>query len=437
MKKAISVILTISILFGVLSCTVYASDNQTDYTIVSPYESVNWDSYKLYKANLHTHSTVSDGEVLYGDMIKEYYNKGYDILAMTDHGVIDNGWREKNQTNGIFNYYRKTTPLTQKEYQDITTGVGRNGTGMTEITGGIEINMAVLTKSHVNGFFTTYGQGVWGKENDHATAAAEVEKAGGFSVLNHLGDWTMAKKYPERSHWNVYITYFANIFKENKSCLGMEIVNSTDNTTHADRALWDELLEVVIPLGRNVFGFANDDAHTLSRVGDSFELFALPENNVQNIKDAMQNGTFFSATRFPKSEMGHDFVGTGDVPLVKRIDIDQTENKISVSVDSSTDCDLIEWIANGKVIATGNEIDLNDYEDQLGCYIRFQMRGEGGMTYSQAMELEYEGRVDKEIPEQSWFLKGSVGKIFLSMFQTLPYALGKIIFYKVLGKIEK
>ena len=53
----------------------------------------------------------------------------------------------------------------------------------------------------------------------------------------------------------------------------MEIINNTDAVTRADRALWDELLQVVIPTGRNIIVFADDDSEYVSDVGRSFEYF--------------------------------------------------------------------------------------------------------------------------------------------------------------------
>lgn len=186
-------------------------------------------------------------------MVEEYYKADYDILAMTDHGVITNGWTSERETNGIFNKFRKVYPMSEENYERITKGLDRGGRGMTDIRGGIECNMAVISKTHVNGYFTTYGQGEWGIENDYRTAPVEIEKAGGYSVLNHVGDWVDSGRFPHRSHWNVYIAYFAGIFIDCPSCLGMEIVNNTDRVTRGDRELWDELLQVVIPKGRNIW----------------------------------------------------------------------------------------------------------------------------------------------------------------------------------------
>ena len=45
-------------------------------------------SGKFYKANLHCHSTVSDGELTPEELKKIYKEQGYSILAYTDHDVL-------------------------------------------------------------------------------------------------------------------------------------------------------------------------------------------------------------------------------------------------------------------------------------------------------------------------------------------------------------
>ncbi|MDD6275226.1 MAG: PHP domain-containing protein [Clostridia bacterium] len=432
MKKLLSIIMSAVMIFSIAGVAVYA-EGQTDYTIVNPYQSVNWATYDTYKANLHTHCNASDGDPTLTEMVEAYYDAGYDILAMTDHGVINYGWNKDRETNGIFNGWREVYPMDEETYQRITTGSDRGGRGMTDITGGIECNMAVISKTHVNGYFTTYGQGEWGIENDYKTATVEIEKAGGYSVLNHVGDWVNSNAFPERSHWDSYIAYFADIFTTSKTCLGMEIVNNTDNVTRADRALWDELLQVVIPTGRNIWVFADDDSEQLYEVGRSFELFPLAVNDEEHVKEAMINGSFFAASRFDKTDKNNEFEGNGLVPIVKSIKVDQKANTISVEVDKSRDCQKIEWIADGKVISEDYTIDLNDFEDELGCYVRFQLHGEGGVTYSQAFELQYEGRPEKPIPTEAnaWIHDTCYGKVFNIIYRSIPWALGALIVEKV------
>ena len=440
MKKVLSVILAVMIIATSLSAGVFAQ-GQTKYTVVNPYEKVDWGSYETYKACLHCHTNASDGECDLSEWLNLYYDAGYDILAVTDHGVINHGWNKEKRTNGIFNGFKKVTPISDEEYERLTTGSDRGGRGMTDITGGIECNMAVVSKTHVNGYWSEYGQGVWGKENDYETAPKRIEAAGGYSVLNHVGDWVNSNNFPERSHNPFYINYFANIFTKYKTCLGMEIINNTDNCTRADRELWDELLQVVIPKGRNIWAFADDDSEYRDEVGRSFELFPLAENTEENVKEAMINGSFFAASKYWKNpQRANEFEGDGLVPLVTNITVDG--NKITVECDKERGCDTIEWVADGKIISTDNSgscsytLNLNDFEDDLGCYVRFVLKSPAhGITYSQAFELKYDGRVDKEIPA-SPIPDNKLGDLFWFWYQRLGTTLIDLISEKILAALD-
>lgn len=438
MKKIISIILAALMLTSALC--IGASANGVQYTVINPYKDVDWANATNYKACLHCHTTASDGECELNDWLGYYYDAGYDILAITDHGVVNNGWNKVNKTNGIFNGFKKISPLTDEQYSRYINGTDRNGRGMVDVTGGIECNMAVVSKTHVNGYWTTYGQGVWGTENDYETAPREIEKSGGYSVLNHVGDWVNSNNYPERSHSPFYINYFANIFTKYKTCLGMEIINNTDNCTRADRELWDELLSVVIPKGRNIWGFADDDSEKADEVGRSFELFPMTSNSEENVKTAMINGAFFAASKYQKnSSRKNEIDGDGLVPLVTNITING--NTITVECDRERGCDTIEWVSDGKIISTDNSgscsytLNLNDFDGELGCYVRFVLKSAAhGVTYSQAFELQYEGRVDEEIPA-SPIPDNIFGRIFWLWYQRLSVTLAAFIGEKIAGKL--
>ena len=162
-KKSISYLLAAVMLFCTLMPIASAADN--DYRIVSPYEDIIWEgenAQKQFKGNLHTHSTVSDASVDYPEMVKEYYNQGFDFLAMTDHGVTGKEWNKKQTQLPLYLYQYllgyTVTPLTDEEYYGIINGTyplyngAPRGSGMTCVVGGNELCNMTLTKSHVNGF---------------------------------------------------------------------------------------------------------------------------------------------------------------------------------------------------------------------------------------------------------------------------------------------
>jgi len=126
------------------------------------------------------------------------------------------------------------------------------------------------------------------------------------------------------------------------------------------------------------------------------------------------------------------------VPVVKRITVNDEEGTISIEPDESRDCKLIEWIANGEVIKTGPSINLNEHEEKLGCYVRFRLVGEGGVTYSQPFELRYEGRVDKKIPSEALDkYRTPMGQVGIAIYRSRPYMISREIVKVIKKKIKK
>ena len=92
-----------------------------DYTIISPYRAVDWETWGQYKAGLHVHSTNSDGENLFNEMLEDHYRKDYDIFAMTDHNVLVSDWTTAQ--NG----------LTQARADEIAAGMGDDMRRQTDV----------------------------------------------------------------------------------------------------------------------------------------------------------------------------------------------------------------------------------------------------------------------------------------------------------------
>ena len=202
-KRILSFFLAAVMLFGMLPA-VFAQDADTkdvDYAITNPYATVDWKNYGQYKASLHNHSIVSDGDNDFRYVIETYYSMGYDILAITDHGTVDRGWTEPNYVPALQlalgfrreNGFEKPTGLTQERYNQITSGSDRGGRGMLRVPYGIENNPTSFNNSHVNSWFVDYGNGVLGGTSDYETPIKNVEALGGLSVINHPGEYTGAR----------------------------------------------------------------------------------------------------------------------------------------------------------------------------------------------------------------------------------------------------
>lgn len=392
-KKLISVILAAFMLAGI-SVPAFAAE-QVEYTITNPYETVDWETWGTYKAMLHAHTLYSDGEMAITDVVEEYYAQDYDVLAITDHGVVNKGWDtvpEMLPLIGYNQYIKNLQPMDAERYAEITSGADRDGRGMLDVPLGIEMNGVVMRKNHVNGFFCGYGQGMWGIEEDYETPVAETEKAGGISFINHPGDFYAAHNDITRASDPENLKVWADIFMKYKSCVGIEVYNERDTVAMYDRIIWDNLLMYTVPRGRVIWGFSNDDSHFLSTIGLTAEMMLMPENTVENLRTAMENGTFFACSTISKVEMGDDFRGTGDYAKVTNIIVDEENDTIAVALTSNSDY-VVEWVADGKVIATGDSINLRDYSEEIGSYVRFQVKNEGGILLSQPFVCD-DGNMD-------------------------------------------
>jgi hypothetical protein len=203
------------------------------------------------------------------------------------------------------------------------------------------------------------------------------------------------------------VEFFADLFRRYKSCVGMEVLNMYDRPNRSDRILWDELLKTLIPEGeRTVWGFANSDAHRVCEIDTAFMDFILPEYSMANLRKAMESGNFFAIARYAKNELGEDFEGKGAYPSVTKLVVDDENDTITIK---GINCNAIEWIADGEIIASetisGNgeiemTLNLRDHSDKISCYVRAQLKGDGGICMTQPFICD-DGdiaRFRKEIP---------------------------------------
>jgi len=420
--RVLSLVMALSMIFCVMQVSVSAA--QITYEITNPYESVAHllgNDANHYKTNLHTHSTYSDATIPLTEMVKEHYSQDFDILGIADHGVIGKDWDLTPTLIPLYQYNpligNKQEHFTTEEFDAIVSGTYSNGTSRTKqtglqcLTGAIEGNMLVLQKNHVNGYFMNNDstEGVLGDEGDFNTMIKMIEDAGGISHINHPGDWLSSAngELVYDADGNVMYTpngeeltvgyqiatdpgnvqFFANSLRKYKSCLGIEVYNAFDRPTRSDRVLWDELLKVIIPEGRNVWGFANNDAHTYEDVDTCFMDFILPEYSQANVRTAMENGTFFAVSRY---EWGDRIGTTKEYPTVTGIIVDDEADTITI-IGKNTDA--IKWIADGITIQTDtisvnglctSTIKLQEHTDNISCYVRAELNGQGGTTLTQA-----------------------------------------------------
>jgi hypothetical protein len=181
------------------------------------------------------------------------------------------------------------------------------------------------------------------------------------------------------------------------SLVGMEIMNRHDNETRSDRILWDNILMSTMPYGVTVWGFSNDDSHGVDETGFNYNVMLLPELTEEATRAAIETGAFYAVGRVDRRLNVNDtHRNTGEViqttggAETSYLYTEMTTPGISNIVVSGntitiigTNYDVIEWVADGVIIAQGNTIDLGNHANQVNSYVRAHIIGDGGVAYTQ------------------------------------------------------
>ena len=156
------------------------------------------------------------------------------------------------------------------------------------------------------------------------------------------------------------------------------------------------------------------DGKAIAQEIDTAEAAAL----VQMLDTALASGEKFYA--------GEDAI----VPVVKDINIDEAADTISISTENAV---VIRWIADGKEIASGATINLDDYSDKIGSYVRAEIVGVGGVIYTQAFTLDYDGAPEAENLDGFFDFGTIISAICDTIVKLLPYIIPLKLIYAIAG----
>lgn len=487
MLKKITAIL-LCMVFAVQFCTVgsFAAEKSVkNYVIDNPYEDVDWDSWKAYKTQLHSHTNASDAYPTIHEYVQEHYDLDYDIVALTDHGTINWGWNKEPETVPLMRLikYERThmddiIPLTDEEYNSYINGTAASTrrthqNGMLDVPLGIELNMATpISDCHLTGYFADYGQGYAGVYGDYETPAREVKKRGGITMLSHVGEFLYPIGFEDTADHagqlndEYYANKFARIFMENPgSCVGMGVNSADDQFTRCDRILYDQILQKTIPNGVLPWAFCFADSHKIEVMDISYTMMYMKDLSIEEFRRCMEKGEFFSVSRYSNGielngmkewpEFDVNKVDTylkNPMPMITKVTVDQENDTISVE---GTNFDRITWVSDTNVIKREENIkdgkatlDLHasDLLNEPNLYVRFYVTGSDGICYSQPFVLNVEGEEFEsvEVPEThdiSTFLRSFVTVVDVIFFKFNPiiwafkyFALGYDPIAQIFGK---
>lgn len=329
-----------------------------------------------------------------------------------------------------------------------------DGREILKIPYGIE-NNAISVNAHVNSWFADFSRNL---PSDYIDAIKGVDRAGGLSIVNHPGEYSNARyELYTKDAYNMdnaaYKYFFQKIYgmiNRYDSCLGIDINSKGDGRTRYDRKLWDLMLTEAAKSGKSVYAIASSDAHQLDKIDTGCVYILANDKTSASVKSALQNGEFIAsstclanceemteiadsikelygetelykeleatiaeynrqrdelAKKAKKSNTGVTYRALDDNgyfnkatrPAISAINVDDSENTITVKAENAA---IIRWISDGKVIATtkasDNTIDLDDYANELGGYVRAEVFGEGGIMYTQSFTLNADQKTEQK-----------------------------------------
>jgi len=213
---------------------------------VNPFEQPG----RWYKANLHTHTTVSDGQATPEERVEQYRSEGYSALAITDHDVVS-----------------RCAGLSTSDFLVID---------------GVELSVHPFDDER---FFHLVSLNV----PAHVTPPSETDPNSLMRTLKSHG----AETFVAHPYWS------SNTLCDLQSLrghVGVEVFNASClNIGKACSSVhWDQLLE----RGLQVPALAVDDTHSGH---DGMDLFGgwvmlkMPELSAQAVLDALRVGCYYSS----------------------------------------------------------------------------------------------------------------------------------------------
>jgi len=202
---------------------------------------------RWYKANLHTHTTTSDGDVTVQERVQQYREQGYQILALTDHDQTNDveglSTEELLVVGGM-----ETHPLCPGHYE--------------------RYHLVCLNVPH--GFEIP-------DEADVNVRIGLVKQAGGEVVLAH-------------PYWSgLTIDHLLAV----RGNIAIEVFNSTCSrfSKGFSSVHWDNLLNQ----GRMIPAIAVDDTHRGRDIVMGWTMIKVQELTVEAMLEALRTGCFYAS----------------------------------------------------------------------------------------------------------------------------------------------
>ena len=240
---------------------------------------------KFYKANLHCHTTISDGRMTPEEVKAYYKERGYSVVAFTDHCIMlphpelnDDSFIALNGYENEQLINQKEPVVRRKDCHVCYIALKQDNVTMPYYSPKSIWGNGKLYKEQVK-FNTDETFETWGYNADITNRCMKLAREAGFFVTyNHPG-WSA-------EHYEDYSKY--------TGMNAMEIFNYgsweagyPDYVPH----VYDEFLRS----GKRIYAIATDDNHSVRNSCGGWTMIKAPKFEYEAITDALVRGDFYAS----------------------------------------------------------------------------------------------------------------------------------------------
>ena len=232
---------------------------------------------KYFKANLHTHSNLSDGKLSPLQVKEAYKEKGYQILALTDHNVtVDHS--DMNEPDFLMltgveinvNAPNKTAVGGQTYHLNLIAKKPDNLWSPTKI-----YRRFPAAEEYENKMQCENMQLQYNPESINTMIAKATEK--GFLVMYNHPTWS-CQTYPD--------------YAELKGLWGMELRN-TECCMLGHNENNFRVYKDLLTLGNRIYPLGTDDMHMPRALGQSWIMVGASDLSYASVIEALEDGNFY------------------------------------------------------------------------------------------------------------------------------------------------
>lgn len=237
----------------------------------------------FYKANLHVHTNVSDGEMSPEEIKRIYMEKGYSVVAFTDHEIMV-----------------PHPELTDENFVALTaTEISTNNRFDCDFSFAKTYHLNIYSPNENQNCFNTFDKKHMWLEHSYDYITKEQERVGHNRVYSVECMNDIIKKANEEGclvSYNHPVWSLQNYsdYIDLKGVWGIELYNTgCARNGYFDTAQpFDDLLRK----GERVFPLATDDAHKICDCFGGFVMINADELKYDKIFNSLKNGDFYAST---------------------------------------------------------------------------------------------------------------------------------------------